>query len=236
MLFNKYPCFSATVHANSSKQLEPRCVCLRVLPSFHVFCWLFMTFRSTPNWHDICEAFATLHTFWHRGVTSHTFSRCRQGMADSKSTCHDNWTTLELQRPNPSLGHLLAQPSTTSTSPLRMWKFRRQWIRGCFAEVHCLFSQGWKRSKPNEIYNPGKYGMGRTCQERMTQVPGASRWRLSTWELPEDDKWLGCATNGRSGGAVPDAASLDGISIIHSVDLSIAVVRLIWWPWQRYMR
>jgi hypothetical protein len=67
--------------------------------------------------------------------------------------------------------------------------------------------------------------MGRTCQERMTQVPGASRWRLSTWELPEDDKWLGCDTNGRSGGAVPDAASLGGISIIHSVDLSIAVVR-----------
>lgn len=53
--------------------------------------------------------------------------------------------------------------------------------------------------------------MGRTCQERMTQVPGASRWRLSTWELPEDDKWLGCATNGRSGGAVPDAASLGGL-------------------------
>ena len=32
-------------------------------------------------------------------------------------------------------------------------------------------------------------GTNRSMFGSLAQVPGASRWRLSTWELPEDDKW-----------------------------------------------
>lgn len=31
-------------------------------------------------------------------------------------------------------------------------------------------------------------GTNRSMFGSLAQVPGASRWRLSTWELPEDDK------------------------------------------------
>lgn len=79
------------------------------------------------------------------------------------------------------------------------WRSGEDSPKSTFPSMQCLSSPAAEKGSADDL------GLSR-------QVPGASRWRLSTWELPEDDKHgaLGSKQTPRTGLGVQENSGVSG--------------------------